>query len=351
MKEKCIKTTIGIKTDGVLGRYSSKCQHHGKDGKECDIRLNGGYDQFEHPIIGQLFPIYYQVQNLKCMTHRNQKTKNGKRQGRGQKVKIFEPEFELSEHDDWFDDTKELLKIAEGGIIKYGDYLYTWSAFRFIWNKFVNYRKVKEVRDDLINEWKRHWITKFKDEEWKMLFSVFDCNGHDQVLQLMFDAVLPSLQVLADLCKDFGFKIAVPIQTRLAKAIARLGARFWVWDGTWSFGKGIILFTGGKTQYVLICVKDQFGVYAAWELVPAEKSKFIVPIVAGLVYKSLMFGPYRDDTDWFLFSCDNAFKHKKVPKKIFKFIQRELNGGNHLLTNEAGTHTYNLRKLAKSAKV
>lgn len=339
-KAKCLNVSIGITTDGVHNRYSSKCHMHGKDDHECDVRLNGQYKQCKHPIIDEIGPVYYQVQSLRCDTH-----------GKYQNVDVFDPEFELSEHDHWFQETEEFLSNVGGGLVKYGHYIYTWRGFTFIWNRFVNSKKVGGVRKDLIEAWKRSLLSKFNKDEYDQLCDIFDCDGIDEVLGCMIDAVLPAFQTLAGLCKDFGFRIAVPIQTRLSKAFARLASRFWVWDGTHRIGKGIIIFCGGKTKYVLLCFKDEWGNYVAWELVPAEKHKFIIPIAARLTYGSLMYGPYREDVQSFLFASDNAFAQKSIPRKVFKFIQKEYNNGNRYLQNEAGDHVYDLYKLAKTAKM
>ena len=73
--------------------------------------------------------------------------------------------------------------------------------------------------------------------------------------------------------------------------------------------------------------------------------------MAGVVYETLMNGPYRPEQRFFVFISDNAEANHKIGAKVFKWIQKHCNGDQRYLLSPTSHHLYDLEWLAASQKV
>ena len=330
---------IGIRplNDVESDHYSSKCQKCGDD-EYCDIRRKRAPQLRQLPIISLLGPIWYKIQQLWCEKHKCY-------------VDFFD--FTLGDNDEFLPETIQAFDLTKCGLIKYGHYIYTQTAFASIWNHFAAKKKPSEIRNAFIRKYVNLFKYKFDENEIKTIINVFDnCDGIGYALKLLFSSIVPSIQTFGRLSKDIGCQFILPLAKKLKKSFAKLGSRVFSFDATFKFLRSIILNDGKKTKIALLTILDEWGNYVGYTFLPnaLESQEYIVPAIAECVYDTLKYGPYRSDQKFFGFKCDDAAANVRTPALIFKYIQENLNNDRQWLKGKNGNR-YNLRKLGYTSKV
>ena len=337
-RDKCLNATLGVTTTSDY--YTSFCHKHCEDHRDCDIKSLGECRPLTKPLITLDGPIFVQIARLKCVTHNVE-------------IDPWQQEFVFGETDDWLDESKNVFSNCNGGIVKYGEYLYSWDAFRYIWSSWTTNSKINKIRENVGHLWRSKMINLFSTSEYVDLCDIFGVSGYKEVFDKMIDLILPSIASLIKLVIDLGFHYALPLANKLVDTLLKLGQRWFGWDGTEKIGKGIITCLYLKFKMAILTVKGEFGFYLLWDYLPkrGESLQLIVPTIAKLVYKTLKYGPYRPDQENFAFCCDDAAKFQRAGKLIFDYVIKHFNDGKKKLWNVAKTICYDLIQLKNDCVV
>lgn len=343
-KDKFWSGNIGIKPDGTHPFLSCYCSGYEDDDdkKECDIKSLSHCRPLKKPLFTLKGPVWISIQKLQCTVHET-----------GKLVDFWDPDFKFGETDEWWDESKKIFAETNGGICQVGSFYFSAGFFRYLWCRWNTTNKIEQVRASIIELWLSQHIELFTDEEYKDLKYIFKCDGESQVFEKLIDLILPSTQTLNRIIFGFGWDFNGKLYNKLVNTLCCLGQRWLGVDATFSRCKGIIIFIGVKSRFSALTIKAEWGHFFGWEYLPdcKESYRFIVPPLARIVKKILKLGPVRTDQEDFQFSCDEAEQLQNLGRLTFKYIKEKLNNGRNLLTNEAGTHTYNLTELGRDCNV
>lgn len=341
-RAKCLNAAIGIEQGDGCEYFSCFCKKYkdDPDRKQCDITsLGGGYEN-KRCLFTLNGPIWIRVNKYKCNVHK-------------ESIDFWDPDFVFGETDEWFVQTQKVFKESGGGVARIDDTFFSYDFVRFLWSKWRTNTSVSGARRCIMQIWASKLINIFDDDEYEKLKIIFKCNGNAEVFEKMVDLLLPAVKTILSIITGLGWELVKDLKSELEDVIASMGFRWVGWDGTWNVVKGIMLFIGIFTRIAALTVKTEWGHHIAWEPLPncSESYKYIVPVLARLVKKSLVLGPVRTDQKDFMFCCDSAEHFKNIGIKVFKYIRKKLNGGRRYLPNQARSYNYDLVQLGRDAMV
>lgn len=314
------ETGLNVIEIGIRGKsgasLSSCCQLHDSNGSKwqqtkCNI-TKYGYDKREIPIIKSDRGIYYRKHRYRCKTHHCW-------------VDVLHDDFELSENDEFLPETNKYIFNDGRGIYKCNDFVYDQATFTDLWSIFSETGKVSNALNLLQRQWETYYEYYLSQtpEKLKKLSKLLQekkfkgCQSVKQVISLLVKAALPGPDRLSECLINFGYQQGIPATKRLIHALSKLGSRWFGFDGTFKFYKGLVTsargrgFTSKKVKIGLLTITDEFGNFFNFEILPKtdEAHEQIIPIMADCVKRSLLYGPVRDDP--FQFCSDDVFVRDK----------------------------------------
>ena len=341
IRDKSKYIRLGLIANGSC--YLSFCQNYynDKEKKQCQL-VSCGYFDHSTPIITINQVIHYKKQRLRCKIHKVD-------------VDIFDENFILNDNDDYNEETKDTLFNDNNGIVKYGYWIFSWSVIKYIWSIFIATKKISLSRKYLIILYRIFYQQKYNDDDeyiqLNKLQRIFKLNGILELFEKLIENILPSRVVFRNLLKDIGYSFAIPLYKQHKIDLSYLSTRWIGYDATFRVAQCIQLKNYKKTRVALLTVTDEWGNWTESQLLPkcSESHKYIIPVLAMVVYRSLYYGIERDEH--FMFCSDNAVRDIALPQKVFVYLINNINNKQIILQNKDKKREYNLQHLGENAKV